>query len=226
MERLPVILFTTCRCYRELAAPAASATSGTSLARPRHPASAAAAAAAATTTATVSKGDFDPLVETVRAARSCTAIITNLLTLPRPPPPPPAGSGGGSAAADAAVQECLTLSARAGMAMSMVSSTAFGEAVREALVRSPSRELRENAMGVMASLAGIDREVAGEAGAYEGGGGGGGEFVSQTTVMVSFAWYGGAGSVEGHGPRFVSNLVFGRPTGVQPAWQAAKSVVY
>ncbi|CAN0216357.1 unnamed protein product, partial [Ectocarpus sp. 12 AP-2014] len=153
-------------------------------------------------TATASKGDFDPLVETVRAARSCSAIITNLLTLPRSPPPPPAGpagSGGGSAAAaaTAAVQECLTLSARAGMAMTMVSSTAFGEAVREALVRSPSRELRENAMGVMAALAGIDREVAGEAGAYEGGdgGGGGGEFVSQTTVMaqllISLVPYGG-----------------------------------
>lgn len=42
------------------------------------------------------------------------------------------------------------------MAIAMASSTAFGEAVREALVRSPSRDLRVNTMALLASLAGID----------------------------------------------------------------------
>ncbi|CAM9266774.1 unnamed protein product, partial [Scytosiphon promiscuus] len=65
--------------------------------------------------------------------------------------------------------ECLTLRARASMAMAMVSSTAFGEAVREALVRSPSLELRANAFGMLAGLSRIDHETALRAICYEMG---------------------------------------------------------
>lgn len=85
-----------------------------------------------------------------------------------------------------ATHECLTLSARAIIAMDMASSTAFGQAVREALVKSPSRELRVNARSMLASLSRIDDEIAVEVEAYGGGGHGGerGGFISQTTVMV------------------------------------------
>ena len=130
----------------------------------------------------------------MKAARSCSTIITSLLTFPRPAPPvEPGESVSAAAAAEAAgggrvaVYGCLSLTDRASMAMDMVSSTSFGEAVREALVRSPSRELRTNAVGVLASLARIDREIAAAMygdGGGGGGGGGSGEFISQTTVMV------------------------------------------
>lgn len=142
-----------------------------------------------------SKGEFDPLIETVKAARSCSTIITSLLTFPRPGPLLGAGESAASATAAAAAAGvgvdaygCLSLTDRASMAMDMVSSTSFGEAVREAMVRSPSRELRTNAMGVLASLARIDREIAAAMYVDESGGDGGGssEFISQTTVMVRF----------------------------------------
>lgn len=202
-----MILFTTCRCYRELASPVtgSSPAGGPSPPKPRQPTtnntpgggghSAAAASGAC-------KGEFDPLVETVKAARSCLTIVTNLLTFPRlppgaplPPPPPshpPVGGGGGGGVgggkAAPATHECLTLTARASMAMDMASSTAFGQAVREALVRSPCRELRVNTMAMLASLSRIDREIDAEVEAYGGDGGGSGGFISQTTVMVRL-WF-------------------------------------
>lgn len=228
-----MILFTTCRCYRELASPAAggSPAGGSSPPKPRHPATTAScsssshdvAAAAAAAGGGACKGEFDPLVETVKAARSCSTIITNLLTFPRPPPcgplPPPVGGGGGETTRS--THECLTLSARASMAMDMASSTAFGQAVREALVRSPCRELRVNAMAMLASLSRIDREIAAQVEAYggEGGGGGGGSggFISQTTVMVRSwfvckCWAAGGGS--GGGGRVGKYLRFQRSRAV------------
>ena len=205
MERLPVVLLTTSRCYRELVSPpiphpprptqpdpmasgSATAPSPTK-ARPAGPLTAAAAALVASAASNNSrgsgggsggggsssnsvagggscKGEFDPLIETVKAARSCSTIITSLLTFPRPGPLLEPGTSAVNAAAAAAggrgvvVYGGLSLTDRASMAMDMVSSTSFGEAVREALVRSPSRELRTNAVGMLASLARIDREIA------------------------------------------------------------------
>lgn len=190
-----MILFTTSRCYRELVSPPPQESRHKQSGSPSKMRQASVGAvnsgggsgSGGGGGSGCSKGEFDPLIETVKAARSCSTIITTLLAFPRPCPQP-----GSSAAAYA----CLTLSSRASMAMDMVSSTAFGEAVREAMVRSPSRELRTNTMSVLASLARIDREIAGEVYAdgssspdagCEGGAGGGrsGGFISQTTVMVS-----------------------------------------
>lgn len=201
MERLPVILFTTSRCYRELASPSSqdcrykpwggSLSSGglavasmSSPCKPRQldPGSSSSSSSSSSGSSgggVGCKGEFDPLIEAVKAVRSCSTIMITLLTFPRALP-----------------SRCLTLSARASMAVEMVSSTAFGEAVKEAMVRSPSRDLRANAMSVLASLARIDRQIAGEEGPEgEGGSGGGGStgcadgdgsgFISLTTVMVS-----------------------------------------
>ncbi len=215
-----MILFTTCRCYRELASPVAGggASRGSptsSPMRPRQPATSGGGGSGSGSGA--SKGEFDPGLETVKAARSCSSIITGLLTAPTPPPPPPPGSnhhparlplaggaGGGRAAAvpssssssssssAARPHESLTLSARASMAMDMTSSTAFGEAVREALVRSPSGPLRVNARAMLASLSRIDDEIAAE---VEARGGDRGGFINQTTVMVSFVFCSSGGMV-------------------------------
>lgn len=72
------------------------------------------------------------------------------------------------------------------MATELVSSTAFGEAVREALVRSPCHNLRANTMDLMANLAAFDRALAAEErmnigdDRHEDG-----SAISLTTVMVS-----------------------------------------
>lgn len=143
-------------------------------------------------------GEFNPLIEAVKAARQCSVVIGELLTF-RPCPRAQAqaqvegqgqGGGGVDQATATTADECLTLAGRASIAMDMVSGTAFREAVREAMVRSPSEQLRAFVMNVLSSLAEVDREIAGEA---EGGGGGGAGvgagrkngFVSLTTVMVS-----------------------------------------
>lgn len=200
-----MILFTTCRCYRELASPTTGAATSSSPTKPHQstvpPTS---SGNSSSSTAPPCKGEFDPLVETVKAARSSSSIITSLLTSPHPqqqplcPPLPPqsAAAGGEVEAGVTAAHECLTLSARASMAMDMASSTSFGQAVREALVRSPSRELRVNARSMLASLSRVDLEIAAEVEAYGGQGGERGGFISQTTVMVrvdGMGWVGLAG---------------------------------
>lgn len=144
-------------------------------------------------------GEFNPLMEAVKAARECSAVIGQLLTFRSFP----RGDGRVDHATETADQ-CLTLAGRASMAMEMVSGTAFGEAVREAMVRSPSGKLREFAMNVLSSLAEVDREIAGEAGGGGGGGGGCGAgagrvngFVSLTTFMVGLFCEGGCGGGYG-----------------------------
>ena len=148
-----MILFTTCPCYRELASPAALGASGgspTSFPVKSRQSGAGggggggggggsgsgngsgSGSGSGGSGSGASKGEFDPCLETVKAARSCSSIIAGLLTSPASPPPLflPA------VVPSATVHECVTLSARASMTMDVTSSTAFGEAVREALVRS------------------------------------------------------------------------------------------
>ena len=133
-----MILFTTCPCYRELASPAALGASGGSptsspvKSRQSGAGGGGGGGSGSGSGSGASKGEFDPCLETVKAARSCSSIIAGLLTSPASPPPLflPA------VVPSATVHECVTLSARASMTMDVTSSTAFGEAVREALVRS------------------------------------------------------------------------------------------
>lgn len=109
---------------------------------------------------------FDPMAEAVKAARSCASVIKHVLscrscTLPE-------------------TLELPTPAGKAAIALSMASSTAFGGAIREALVRSPSSDLRANAMALLENLASIDGVFA-EAEGYSDGGGG----MRVTTAIVS-----------------------------------------
>lgn len=188
VESLPVVLYTTSRCHRGLVFPppqnprykewgtgsAGGSSAGGSPSKSRQGGSGSPVGGG--------KGEFEPLAEAVKAARSCSNIISQLLAYGPCPPP----------GATSPAYELLTLQGRATMAMDMVSSTAFGEAVREALVRSPCGELRGNAMGVLENLNLIDVEIAekerGVVSSGDGGGGSGGvntDFISLTTVMVS-----------------------------------------
>lgn len=170
-----MVLLTTSRCYRELTCPPVR-DGGSAVCSPysRGRQAGQQGNAAGVGAGVSCKGEFDPLVEAVKAARSCATIINHLLSFD------PCLNSGASE-----TFELLTLQGRADMAIAMASSTAFGEAVREALVRSPSRDLRVNTMALLASLAGIDGALVEEERKKARIAGGDGRCTSLMTIIVS-----------------------------------------
>ena len=115
-----------------------------------------------------SKEVFDRMAEAVKAARSCASMIKHVLSH--------------RSCALPETLESPTPAGRAAIALSMASSTAFGEAIREALVRSPSSVLRANAMALLRNLASIGGVLAEAEGCSDGCGG-----MRVTTAFVSGA---------------------------------------
>lgn len=134
-------------------------------------------------------GEFDPAIEAAKVAKGTTKLLVKALNTLQvtPATDDPMGDEGALSGAGGAGEEAqsrvgnnvgsgsgdrvkvpstrwrprqLEARNRAQAAIELVSSKVFGKAVREAIVRSPSEELRREAMTVLASLAEIDDDVA------------------------------------------------------------------